>query len=70
MLADYEAKLAAKQAELEGVLADVADERTKLALQYKYVDGMTWFKIADRIGDDLTGDGVRMMCQRYLKNNF
>lgn len=70
MLEDYEGRLAAKQNEIERTFEKIGDQRVKLALQYKFVDGLTWFRTAGMLEGELTADGVRMMCQRFLENNF
>lgn len=42
--------------------------RIQRIVKYKYVDGLSWEKVADRMGGRSTGDSLRMEVNRYLNN--
>lgn len=39
--------------EIEDVIAAVPDGRLRMLLRYRYIDGMTWEKVADNMGLEL-----------------
>lgn len=49
-----------------GFIYEAPDILTRRALEYRYIDGMTWVQIAMKIGCN-TEDSVRKMCSAYLK---
>lgn len=68
MLIDYEGRLLRMQQEEEcNILNTIDDAYVRAALQLKYVDGMTWQQVANRFGGT-TGEALKMMCKRFLKN--
>lgn len=44
----------------------VKDSQVRLILLLRYVDGMSWRKIAARVGGGNTSDSVRMIHNRFL----
>ena len=44
---------------------EASDVLTRQALEYHYIEGLTWEKTAEKIGS-YSPDAVRKMCARYL----
>lgn len=44
---------------------EIKDERFRQLLMYKYIDGFSWVKIADKFGG-VTPDSIRMELKRFL----
>lgn len=49
-------------------IASVRDCRMRMILSLRHIDGMSWTRIAMRIGGGNTADGVRKAHQRFLQN--
>lgn len=66
--------LKAKKKELENlkeeleiyINTEIKDERFRQLLMYKYIDGFSWVKIADKLGG-VTPDSIRMELKRFLE---
>lgn len=48
-------------------IQSVADPQMRLILHLRYVNGLSWRQIAQRLGGGNTEDGVRMMRSRFLQ---
>ncbi|MCM1364690.1 MAG: hypothetical protein NC122_06235 [Faecalibacterium sp.] len=57
--------LCSEEKNLETFFADIRDDFVRQSLEYKYIDGLTWVAVAQKIGNN-TADSVRMACIRYL----
>lgn len=73
-MTDLEAIIAAKQIQciherqrIERYIADIPDSLTRMIFTFRFVDGMSWVKVAMRVGGGNTADGVKKRCYRYLK---
>lgn len=53
--------------EVEAFLAGIDDSVIRQIVHYRYVEGMPWSKVADRIGGYNTEGSVKMMFKRYLE---
>lgn len=66
-----DARKKAKIEALEGLMAEVeaeialAPESLKAALWLRYVEGLAWDQVGQRVGKN--PDACRMSCQRYMK---
>ena len=54
--------------ELETYINSIHDSFTRRIFRMRFIDGLTWGKIAMTIGGNQTSDSVRMICKRFLNN--
>ena len=73
-IADLKAIISAKRQQcihernrLERYIAGISDSPTRQIFTYRFVNGMSWWQVAARVGGNNTGDGVRMRVNRYLE---
>lgn len=52
--------------EIEEYIKAVPDPLVRVAMRYRYIDGLSWVKVAMQIGGGNTADGCRMAVERYL----
>ena len=71
-----EAALRKKEAELlelvntvEEYITGINDSKMRRILRYRYIDNMSWTKIAYRMGKKYTADGCRMLHNRFLEES-
>lgn len=50
-------------------IASVRDCRMRMILSLRHIDGMSWTRIAMRIGGGNTADSIRMAHQRFLQKH-
>lgn len=72
-IVDTKGIIAAKQTEcifernrLERYIADIPDALTQNIFALRFVNGLTWFQVAQAIGGNNTEDSVKKTCYRYL----
>lgn len=73
-IADLEAIIAAKRQlcihernRLERYIADIDDSLTRQIFKLRFVDGLSWLRVAQRIGS--TEKNVSIICYRYIKKH-
>lgn len=54
---------------LERYIAGIDNSLLRQVFTYRFVNGLPWEQVAANIGGGNTGDGVRMMCSRYIENH-
>ena len=54
--------------ELETYINNIPDSFTRRIFRMRFIDGLTWGKIAMTIGGNQTSDSVRKICKRFLNN--
>ena len=52
---------------LEYYISSIAEPKIRVYMQCRYLDGLSWQQVANRSGNDVTGDGARKTIERYLK---
>lgn len=69
----YKAELEAAEYQLQEMISDVQryisqidDSRIRRIFQYRYVDKLTWFQVAMKMGKHHTAESCRMAAERYL----
>jgi hypothetical protein len=67
---DMLVELARKQNAAEDFLQTVPNAVDRVILRYRYIDGMEWNAIADKLDDGSTMDSVRMRAKRALKKSL
>lgn len=55
-----------EKSRLMRAISDVEDSLLRQILTCRYLYGMSWDKVASRIGGKNTGDSVKKMCYRFL----
>ena len=72
-IVDLQAIIAARQiqciherARLERWISTIPDSLTRQVFQYRFVDGLAWEQVAQRIGGGNTMEGVKKRCYRHL----
>ena len=73
-IADLKAIISAKRQQcihernrLERYIAEVPDSLTRQIFALRFIDGLSWYKVAARVGGGNTEDSVRMRVNRYLE---
>lgn len=76
MIAEYESIIKAKIQKciekrilLEQYIASAPDSIVRQILTYRFIDNFSWQRIAFKIGGNNTADGVRQICNRYIKSH-
>lgn len=52
---------------LERYIAEIPDSLTRQIFQLRFVDGLSWVRVAHSVGGGNTEGSVKMICYRYLK---
>lgn len=75
-IVDTKGIIAANQAEcifernrLERYIADIPDPLKQDVFALRFVNGLTWYQVAQSVGGNNTADSCRMMVKRYLQEN-
>lgn len=55
------------QSKAESVFNRIPEGKARAILRYRYIDGLEWNAIADKIGGNATEDGVRKYASRILE---
>lgn len=61
-----EGKLLDKLEGVEEYIANIPDSQLRMIIRYRVIDGMSWKKVAMKMGGGNTEDGVRMAYRRYF----
>jgi hypothetical protein len=54
---------------INAYILNVEDAQLRQIMYLRFVKRLSWQTVANRIGGGNTADGVRMRCNRYVKNN-
>lgn len=57
-----------KNNEVEEFIASVKDSRIRRIINLRFIEKLSWNKVADRIGGGNTEDSVRKAFDRFMKN--
>lgn len=60
-------KLFELETAIEEYLQNVSDSLTRMAIRYRYIDQLSYTKVAMKLGGRNTADSVRMMLNRYFE---
>jgi len=76
MMADLEAAIKAKQEQcihecerLEKYIAGIADSVTRMIFTLRFVKGLSWRRVVERLGGGNTEWGIKRRVYRYLEKN-
>lgn len=53
--------------EVEEFISDIEDSRIRRIITLRFIENLSWNKVADRIGGENTEDSVRMAFERFMK---
>lgn len=56
-----------KTNEVEEFIASIDDSRMRRIISLRYIEGLSWNKIADKIGGGNTEDSIRMAFNRFME---
>lgn len=75
-IVDLEAVIQAKieqriyeRARLERYISDIPDSLTRQIFTLRFVDGLKWEEVADKVGGHNTGYSVKKICYRFIAKN-
>lgn len=57
------------QNETEEYIESIEDSRMRRIVRMRFIDKLSWFKVACRIGGNATADSVRMEFNRFIEKN-
>lgn len=63
------ARAEADLAEIEGFIAGIEDSIVRQSVRGRYIEGLSWQQVAQRVGGGNSEDGIKKMCYRYLEKN-
>lgn len=63
-----ESDLLQKTNEVEKFIASVDDSRIRRIINLRFIENLSWNEVADNIGGGNTGDGIRMMFNRFMES--
>ena len=53
--------------DVEAYINSIEDSRVRRIIRYRFVDGMSWIRVARAMGGNYTSDNCRMMIERFLE---
>ena len=66
-LKEAEERLLEMTNEAEEYINSIADSRMRRIVQYRVMDGLSWYEVADRMGGKATSDSCKKYFERFLK---
>lgn len=66
-LADMEEKLLELTNQAEEYINSIEDSRMRRIVQYRIMDGLSWYEVADRMGGKATSEGCRKYFERFFE---
>lgn len=69
LLEARKAKAAELVVRVEEYLNTLDDSRMRRMISMRYIDGLSWWKVAQRMGGRATEDSCKKQMERFLKNN-
>ncbi len=66
-LEEAEGKLLELTNKAEEYINSIEDSRMRRIVQYRILDGLSWYEVADRMGGKATSDSCKKYFERFLK---
>lgn len=66
-LAEMEEKLLELTNQAEEYINSIEDSRMRRIVQYRIMDGLSWYEVADRMGGKATSEGCRKYFERFFE---
>lgn len=54
--------------EVEEFIRSLEDSRMRRIINLRFIEGLSWYKVSEKIDKNSTEDGVRMEFSRFMKN--
>lgn len=70
LLEDRRAKAAEQVVEVEQYINTIEDSRMRRMITLRYLDNLSWWKVADRMGKGYTEDSCKKQMERFLKESI
>lgn len=70
ILNERKAKAAELVVEVEDYINHLTDSRMRRMITLRYIDGLPWWKVAERMGKGYTEDSCKKQMERFLKENI
>lgn len=70
ILEERKAKAAELVVSVEGYLNTLNDSRMRRMISMRYIDGLPWWKVAQRMGGRATEDSCKKQMERFLKGGI
>lgn len=61
-------KLLELQEEVNNFIDGIEDSLVRQIITLRYIEGLNWYEVSDRIGENSTSESVRKIAERYIKN--
>lgn len=58
-----------ERSRLERYISDIPDSLTRQIFTLRFVDGLKWEEVADKVGGHNTGYSVKKICYRFIAKN-
>lgn len=68
ILEERKAKAAELVVEVESYINTIDDSRMRRMITYRYIDNMSWLKVAKKMGESYTEEACKKQMQRFLKS--
>lgn len=66
-LAEMEEKLLELTNQAEEYINSIEDSRMRRIVQYRIMDGLSWYEVADKMGGKATSEGCRKYFERFFE---
>lgn len=66
-MTNMEAELLELTNSVEEYINSIKDSKMRRIIQYRIIDGLSWYEVADKIGGKATSDSCRMYFERFLE---
>lgn len=70
LLEDRRAKAAEQVVEVEQYINTIEDSRMRRMITLRYLDNLSWWKVANRMGNGYTEDSCKKQMERFLKESI
>ena len=67
ILREREHQCAKERERLEAYISEIPDSFTRQIFTYRFVDGLSWTRVALAAGGGMTSDCARKICSRYIE---
>lgn len=68
-MTNMEAELLELTNSVEEYINSINDSRMRRIIQYRIIDGLSWYEVADRMGGKATSDSCKKYFERFMKND-
>lgn len=69
ILNERKAKAEELVVEVESYINQIDDSRMRRMITLRYIDGLSWWRVAEKMGKGYTEDSCKKQMERFVKNN-